>query len=367
MSLFDPDRSAGRMPVALITGFLGSGKTTLLNHILRDPRMARSLVLVNEFGEIGLDHLFVQSVDGDMVLMKSGCVCCTIKGDLERTLRDIARQRQVEALPPFDRVLIETTGLADPAPILALLLNNPMTAHDYCLDAVVTTVDLVHGANQLDTQPEAVKQAAVADRVLLTKGDLASGDQRAMLDQRLATLNPSAPRFEVANGVVDPALLFDAGPFDPAGKTDKVRGWLAAESVDHHHEHHHAHAHDHHDGHGHGHHGDAAPLDLNRHDARIASFCMTWVTPLDWDAFNGWLSAVRANWADRLLRVKGVLNVVGESQPLVVHGVHNVFHPPTLLAGWPEGDDRRSRLVFITRDLPRVDVEASWQRMSEAA
>jgi G3E family GTPase len=364
MSLFDPDRSAGRVPVALITGFLGSGKTTLLNHILRDPRMARSLVLVNEFGEIGLDHLFVQSVDGDMVLMKSGCVCCTIKGDLERTLRDIARQRQLSALPPFERVLIETTGLADPAPILALLLNNPMTAHDYRLDAVVATVDLVHGAAQLDAQPEAVKQAAVADRVLLTKGDLASAEQRANLDQRLGSLNPGAPQFEVSHGEVDPALLFDAGPFDPAGKTDKVRDWLAAESVD---THGHAHGHDH--GHVHGHvdaHHHTHAVDPNRHDARITSFCLTWDAPLDWDAFHGWLAAVRANWADRLLRVKGVLNVIGEDQPLVIHGVHHVFHPPTLLARWPD-DDRRSRLVFITRDLARADVEASWQQMSQAA
>ncbi len=354
MSLFDPDRSAGRMPVALITGFLGSGKTTLLNHILRDPRMARSLVLVNEFGEIGLDHLFVQSVDGDMVLMKSGCVCCTIKGDLERTLRDIARQRQAQALPPFDRVLVETTGLADPAPILALMLNNPMTAHDYRLDAVVTTVDLVHGAAQLDAQPEAVKQAAVADRVLLTKGDLASDEQRAELAHRLAMLNPGAPRFEVTQGDIDPALLFDAGPFDPAGKTDRVRQWLAAESVE-------GHSH----GHDHGHH-DHAAADPNRHDARIGSFCLTWDAPLEWDQFNRWLMAVRASWADRLLRVKGVLNILGEAQPLVIHGVHHVFHPPTLLAHWPD-EDRRSRLVFITRDLPRADVEASWREMSEAA
>lgn len=361
MSLFDPDKSAGRMPVALITGFLGSGKTTLLNHILHDPRMAKSLVLVNEFGEIGLDHLFVQSVDGDMVLMKSGCVCCTIKGDLERTLRDIARQRQAQALPPFDRVLIETTGLADPAPIIALLLNNPMTAHDYRLDAVVATVDLVHGATQLDAQPEALKQAAVADRVLMTKGDLASDDQRTTLEQRLTALNPSAPRFEVRHGTVDPALLFDAGPFDPNGKTDKVRDWLAAESVEaHHHDDHHHHAHDHDDHHAH------APADPNRHDARITSFCLTWDTPLDWDTFHRWLAAVRGNWADRLLRVKGVLNVIGEDQPLVVHGVHHVFHPPTLLARWPD-DDRRSRLVFITRDLARADVEASWQQMREMA
>jgi G3E family GTPase len=364
------------MPVALITGFLGSGKTTLLNHILRDPRMARSLVLVNEFGEIGLDHLFVQSVDGDMVLMKSGCVCCTIKGDLERTLRDIARQRQAAALPPFDRVLIETTGLADPAPIIALLLNNPMTAHDYRLDAVVATVDLVHGAAQLDAQPEAIKQAAVADRVLLTKGDLASAAQRAALDPRLAALNPGAPRFEVAHGAVDPVLLFDAGPFDPAGKTDKVRQWLAAESVDAHH-HAHGHGHDHGHGHGdahahdgghapgHGAHGASPAGDLNRHDAHITSFCLTWDEPLDWDAFHRWLSAVRATWAERLLRVKGVLNVTGEDRPLVIHGVHSVFHPPTLLAGWPD-EDRRSRVVFITRDLARADGEASWQQMSQA-
>jgi len=361
MSLFDLDKSAGRMPVALITGFLGSGKTTLLNHILRDPRMAKSLVLVNEFGEIGLDHLFVQSVDGDMVLMKSGCVCCTIKGDLERTLRDIARQRQTQALPPFDRVLIETTGLADPAPIIALLLNNPTTAHDYRLDAVVATVDLVHGAAQLDAQPEALKQAAVADRVLMTKGDLASDDQRATLEQRLSALNPGAPRFEVRHGTVDPALLFDAGPFDPGGKTDKVRNWLAAESVEaHHHDGDHHHGHDHDDHHAH------APVDPNRHDARITSFCLTWEAPLDWDVFHRWLAAVRGNWADRLLRVKGVLNVIGEDQPLVVHGVHHVFHPPTLLARWPD-DDRRSQLVFITRDLARADVEASWQQMLEMA
>ncbi len=348
MSLFDPDRSAQRMPVALITGFLGSGKTTLLNKVLQDPRMARSLVLVNEFGEVGLDHLFVQSVDGEMVLLQSGCVCCTIKGDLERTLRDIARKRAKDELPPFDRVLIETTGLADPAPIVALMLNNPGTAHDYRLDAIVTTVDLVNGASQLDAQIEAVKQVAVADRLLLTKGDLADASGRAALDARIAALNPGAVRHEVAHGAIDPALLFDAGPFDPEGKTERVRDWLAAEA----HEHHHAHHHHHHD--------------ANRHDARVGSFCLTFDEPLDWDAFHRWLAAVRGNWADRLLRVKGVLNVVGESQPLVIHGVHNTFHPPTMLARWPD-DDRRSRIVFITRDLSREAVEASWQQMREMA
>ncbi|MGE0426083.1 MAG: GTP-binding protein [Reyranellaceae bacterium] len=358
MSLFDPDRSAQRMPVALITGFLGSGKTTLLNKVLQDPRMARSLVLVNEFGEVGLDHLFVQSVDGDMVLLQSGCVCCTIKGDLERTLRDIARKRFNDQLAPFDRVLIETTGLADPAPIVALLLNNPGTAHDYRLDAIVTTVDLVNGANQLDAQAEAVKQVAVADRLLLTKGDLADDAARGALDARIAALNPGARRHEVAHGSIDPALLFDAGPFDPAGKTERVRDWLAAESHEDGHSHGHGHGHDHEHPHGH--------ADRNRHDARVGSFCLTFEEPLDWTVFHRWLSAVRANWADRLLRVKGVLNVAGESQPLVIHGVHNTFHPPTTLAAWPD-EDRRSRLVFITRDLSREMVEASWQQMREMA
>jgi G3E family GTPase len=349
MSLFDPDHSARRMPVALITGFLGSGKTTLLNKVLQDPRMTRSLVLVNEFGEVGLDHLFVQSVDGEMVLLQSGCVCCTIKGDLEKTLRDIARKRAKDELPPFDRVLIETTGLADPAPIVALMLNNPGTAHDYRLDAIVTTVDLVNGARQLDAQVEAVKQVAVADRLLLTKGDLAGAASRDALDARLAALNPGARRHEVAHGTIDPALLFDAGPFDPEGKTERVRDWLAAEAHEHRHAHHHHHHHD-----------------ANRHDARVGSFCLTFDEPLDWEPFHLWLAAVRGNWADRLLRVKGVLNVVGESRPLVIHGVHNTFHPPTTLAAWPD-DDRRSRVVFITRDLSREAVEASWQQMREMA
>ena len=346
MSLFDRDKSAERMPVTLITGFLGSGKTTLLNRVLGDRRMARSLVLVNEFGEVGLDHLFMEQVGGDMVLLQSGCVCCTIQGDLDKTLRDIARRRAKEETPPFDRVLLETTGLADPAPILQLLLNHPMISHDYRLDGVVTTVDAVNGARQLDEHPEAVKQAAVADRLLVSKTDLAEVNASAGLRKRLAALNPGAALFEIVQGDVDPALLFDSGPFDPSGKSDAVRAWLNAEAHDHDHDHAHHH-------------------DRSRHDAHIASFCLTFDAPLDWDRFNRWLMAVRAVWGDRLLRVKGVLDVVGESQPLVIHGVHRTFHPPTLLARWPD-EDRRSRLVFITRDLDRAAVEASWTEMAEA-
>ena len=343
MSLFDRDKSAERLPVALITGFLGSGKTTLLNRVLGDPRMARSLVLVNEFGEVGLDHLFMEQVGGDMVLLQSGCICCTIQGDLDRTLRDIARRRAAAETPPFDRVLLETTGLADPAPILQLLLNHPMISHDYRLDGVIATVDAVNGARQLDEHAEAVKQAAVADRLLISKTDLADVDASAGLRMRLKDLNPGAALYEIVQGEIDPALLFDSGPFDAAGKSDQVRQWLNAEAHDHHHH----------------------PVDRSRHDEHIGSFCLTFEEPLDWDRFNPWLMAVRASWGDKLLRVKGVLNVVGEDQPLVIHGVHRTFHPPTLLARWPDGE-RRSRLVFITRDLDRATVEASWAEMESA-
>jgi G3E family GTPase len=227
-----------------------------------------------------------------------------------------------------------------------LLLNHPMISHDYRLDGVVTTVDAVNGARQLDEHPEALKQAAVADRLLISKTDLAEIAASAGLRARLGALNPGAALFEIVQGDVDPALLFDSGPFDPSGKSDKVQAWLNVEAHDHrHHDHHH---------------------DRSRHDAHIASFCLTFDEPLDWDLFNRWLMAVRAAWGDRLLRVKGVLDVIGEKQPLVIHGVHRTFHPPTLLARWPD-EDRRSRLVFITRDLDRAAVEASWIEMKEAA
>jgi G3E family GTPase len=262
-------------------------------------------------------------------------------------LRDIARRRARDETPPFDRVLLETTGLADPAPILQLLLNHPMISHDYRLDGVIATVDALNGERQLDEHQEAVKQAAVADRLLISKTDLADINSSAHLRARLEALNPGAPLYEVVQGDIDPALLFESGPFDPEGKSDRVRQWLNAEAHDEHHDHEHGHEH----------------TDRSRHDAHIGTFCLTFEEPLDWDRFNRWLMAVRASWGDRLLRVKGVLDVVGESQPLVIHGVHRTFHPPTLLARWPDAD-RRSRLVFITRDLDRATVEASWMEMA---
>jgi G3E family GTPase len=341
LSIFDRDKSAAKVPASLITGFLGSGKTTLLNHVLGHAEMSDSAVIVNEFGEVGLDHLFMRQIDGETVVMSSGCLCCTVRSDLESTLRDLMAKRASGAVPPFARVLIETTGLADPAPIVQLFFSNPFLMHDYRLDAVVTTVDAVNGMRQLDEQPEPIKQAAIADRLLLTKVDLASAAEVAGLEARLDTLNPGAPVLRVAHGVIAPDQLFAAALFDPARKTPDVRAWLREEAIAARHDHHHHHH------------------DVNRHDARVRAFCLSFDAPLDWMVFNRWLAALRRERGDRLLRVKGVLDLIDEPGPVAIHGVHHVFHPPILIDRWPD-DERRSRIIFITRDLDRAEVEASY-------
>jgi G3E family GTPase len=348
MSLFDRDKSSERLPVSLITGFLGSGKTTLLNRLLRHSGMADSAVIINEFGEVGLDHLLVEAVEGEVAVLASGCVCCTMRSDLEETLRRLLAQRDRGEIPAFQRVLVETTGLADPAPIVQLLLNNPLLSHFVRLDTVVTTVDAVHGEKQLDAHAEAVKQAALADRLLLTKTDIADAGAIDPLRARLARLNPGAALSVVANGEIEPDRLFGAALFDPARKTPDVRRWLKQEAYENGGHHHAAH-----------HHGHA-------HDDAIHSFCMIFEQELDWMMVNDWLGALRRSSGEKLLRVKGILNLAGEPAPVAIHGVHHVFHPPVLLNAWTD-DDRRSRIVFITRDLEREQVEAGWRRVCGGA
>jgi G3E family GTPase len=232
MSLFERDRSAERLPVSVITGFLGSGKTTVLRHLLRQPGMGDSAVIVNELGEVGLDHLLLERVDGETALLASGCVCCALRGDLETTLRALLGRARRGEIPAFRRALVETTGVADPAPICQLLLNHPLVGRFYRLGVVLTVVDAVHGHRQLDARPEAVKQAALADRLLVTKADLAGEDEAQALERRLAGLNPAAARLRVPHGVVEPERLLGGDGFDPERKTLDARRWLAAEAHD---------------------------------------------------------------------------------------------------------------------------------------
>ena len=337
-----------RLPVSVLTGFLGSGKTTLLRELLRDPDFSETAVVINEFGEIGLDHLLVESAREDMVLLSSGCLCCTVSGDMVATLRRLHQRRAAKEVPLFRRVVIETTGLADPAPILHTLMQDPMLAEVYRLDGVIATVDAVNGMDQLDRQMESVKQAAVADRLVLTKCDLAPETQ--VLEERLRGLNPGAPILKAVAGRIDPHGLFDAGLYNPATKSLDVRRWLKEEAYGAAPDDHHDHGHAGHDHAGHDKEAHRGGLDRNRHDEHIRAFCVTRNAPMDWDRFADWVEMIISLHGTNLLRIKGILNVAGAEGPIAIHGVQHLFHPPVELKEWPDAD-RRSRLVFITRDI----------------
>jgi G3E family GTPase len=301
---------SAKTPVALLTGFLGSGKTTLLSHLLAHPDMGETAVIVNELGDIAIDHHLLRRVDERTVLLKSGCVCCSLRGDLADELRDLLGRRDRGEIPAFRRVVLETTGLADPAPILYTLMSEPVVKHHFRLERVIATVDAQHGL----PAPESVRQVAAADTVVVTKTDLNEpGEVRSTVEQ----LNPTAAVFEVSFGDVEPGVLFGTPGTD-------LRSVPTPDAHEH---------------------GD------------IRACCLLLDEELDWGAFGIWLTMLLQSRGDDILRVKGLLNV-GGAGPVLVNGVQHVVHPPEHLDPWPD-DDRRSRIVFIGRGIDPASLQES--------
>ncbi|HEY0419135.1 MAG TPA: GTP-binding protein, partial [Acetobacteraceae bacterium] len=287
-----------------------------------------------EFGEVGLDHILVEKLDDSTMLLPSGCLCCAVRGDMARALRDLLPRVQSGEVR---RVVVETTGLADPAPVVQTLMGDVQVALRYRLDGIVTVVDAVHALAQLDGYEEALRQVAMADRIVMTKTDLAP--ETLHLRERLQALNPGAPVIVAERGRLDPAAILDCGLFDAEGKIGEVRAWL----------------------------NEAAWSNQPRHSSRINSFCLVFDKPLHWQGVGTWLEMLIGTRGESLLRVKGILNLVGQERPVAIHGVQHLFHEPVLLPAWPPGDPRSSRIVFITRDLDRATIEAGLLAFEAAA
>jgi G3E family GTPase len=322
------------IPISILTGFLGSGKTTILGHLLRQRGFSRTAVIINEFGEVGLDHELIEASEDSFIELKTGCLCCKIRTDLAQTLHDLLQRRDDGKCPPFDRIVIETSGLADPAPILQTLMTDTSIAGRLVLGGVVATVDTVTGAGTLRREDISQKQVALADKIVLTKLDLSGPAQPALLD-RLAELNAGAPVLSADRGKIDSQCLFSAGLYDPDARSLDVNSWLAGER--------HSHA---------------------RHGGDIQTYAVVRNEPIRAVTLTLFLETLAEHCGADLLRLKGIVNVAeSPDRPAVIHGVQHVFHAPAWLKRWPS-DDRSSRIVFITRRVPQRWVEALFEAIA---
>jgi G3E family GTPase len=335
-------------PVTILTGFLGSGKTTLLNRALRDPAMANTAVVINEFGEVGLDHMLAAQSDDTIMVLENGCLCCTVFGDLVTTLNNLFHAREDGAIPRFDHVVIETSGLADPSPLIQAFLSDPILAGLYRIGSVVATVDAVNGQGTLDQHAESVRQVALADCILLTKLDLVEPakekETEAAMRARLRRLNPAAKILRIDDPDLNVGAMLRGAGLDPNDAAAGARAWLNAAAYEQHDVHDHHHHSDDHDHHG-------------LHDRDIASFCFIRDDPIPREALRLLLDALQQNLGPNLLRVKGIIHVAEEPErPAIIQGAQHLLHNLSWLDRWPD-DDRRSKIVFITQNFDRAEVE----------